>query len=210
MRSVTRSGLCVEERGVGVARRWPRGGGRLSLGRGRRLRTTAVPVGNDDGMDVVVRVAGTADLDAVLAVHAAHNPAMRPAGPASRLELDTWNRIQRSEDLTAYLAEVGRTPVGTAAVMVMANLTYQCAPTAFIEPVVVVPKQRRRGIATEILQRIIEDLRVAGCDKVQLLSHKRHADDGAHDLYRKCGFEAEAEGFRRYLQRPGDRDPGHR
>jgi hypothetical protein len=34
---------------------------------------------------------------------------------------------------------------------------------------------------------------------VQLLSHKRHATDGAHELYTKLGFDAEAEGFRLYL-----------
>ncbi|MGH9259298.1 MAG: hypothetical protein ACRD08_05255 [Acidimicrobiales bacterium] len=37
--------------------------------------------------------------------------------------------------------------------------------------------------------------------KVQLLSHKRHADDGAHAFYRSLGFASEAEGFRIYLDR---------
>jgi hypothetical protein len=35
---------------------------------------------------------------------------------------------------------------------------------------------------------------------VQLLSHKRHAVDGAHGLYLGLGFDAEAEGFRLYLR----------
>lgn len=151
-------------------------------------------------MDVTIRVANTEDLDAVLAVHTAHNPGIRIAGPATELEIDTWDRIQRSDDLTVYLAELGRTPVGTTAAMIMANLTYRCAPTAFIEPVVVVPEDRRRGIATAMLRHVIDDLGKHGCDKVQLLSHKRHSSDGAHELYRKSGFEAEAEGFRRYLR----------
>lgn len=125
---------------------------------------------------------------------------MRGTGPPTDLEAETWRRIQRSEDLTVYLSESRGAPVGTSAAMVMPNLTYGCAPTAFIEPVVVVPELRRRGIATVMLEHIIRDLHAAGCDKVQLLSHKRHADDGAHDLYRRCGFVAEAEGFRRYLR----------
>jgi hypothetical protein len=33
-----------------------------------------------------------------------------------------------------------------------------------------------------------------------VLTHKRHAIDGAHDLYRALGFKAEAEGFRLYLR----------
>ena len=32
-----------------------------------------------------------------------------------------------------------------------------------------------------------------------LLSHKRHAADGALDFYRSLGFEPEAEGFRFYI-----------
>ena len=65
--------------------------------------------------------------------------------------------------------------------------------------VVVSPTMRRRGVATALVERILDDARAAGCHKVQLLSHKRHASDGAHRLYTSLGFEAEAEGFRRYL-----------
>jgi hypothetical protein len=50
-----------------------------------------------------------------------------------------------------------------------------------------------------MLASLVDDARAAGCRKVQLLSHKRHVSDGAHDLYLKAGFEPEAEGFRRYL-----------
>lgn len=58
---------------------------------------------------------------------------------------------------------------------------------------------RRRGVAKALVERVLADARAAGCFKVQLLSHKRHATDGAHDLYRSLGFSAEAEGFRLYL-----------
>lgn len=107
-------------------------------------------------------------------------------------------------DLHIYVAEVEDAVVGTAAAMLMPNVTYGCAPTAFIEAVVVLPSHRRRGIAKAMLQRILADARAAGCNKVQLLSHKRHASDGAHRLYITMGFEPEAEGFRLYLtERPG-------
>jgi len=58
-----------------------------------------------------------------------------------------------------------------------------------------------------MMNRILDDARNAGCDKVQLLSHKRHADDGAHHLYRRLGFVVEAEGFRMYLRQPTPRSP---
>ena len=103
--------------------------------------------------------------------------------------------------LLVYLAELDGNAVGTGSVMQFPNITYDCHATAIIEAVVVEYEFRRRGIATALLRQIVDDLRVAGCNKVQLLSHKRHSRDGAHGLYTSLGFEAEAEGFRLYLGR---------
>ncbi|HEX8802759.1 MAG TPA: GNAT family N-acetyltransferase [Acidimicrobiales bacterium] len=156
-----------------------------------------------DAGDVVVRVAGPgdADLAAVLRVHAAHRPGTRAADPPTGQERATWRRMAATPDLTVYLAEApGGEPIGTATLLLMPNVTYGCAPTAFIEAVVVVPAHRRRGVATAVLRRALADAAEGGCDKVQLLSHKRHATDGAHALYTSLGFSAEAEGFRRYLR----------
>jgi GNAT superfamily N-acetyltransferase len=82
---------------------------------------------------------------------------------------------------------------------VVPHVTYNCRPTAFLEAVVVKYAYRRRGIAGLLLQRALDDARDASCLKVELLSHKRHAGDGAHELYRSLGFASEAEGFRLYL-----------
>jgi GNAT superfamily N-acetyltransferase len=148
-----------------------------------------------------VRPAHRDDLQSVLDAHAQQGS--RPEGPASRVERDTWERMIAAAGLTVYVAEVEDAVVGTATAMVMPNLTYGCAPTVFIEAVVVLPRHRRRGIARAMMQKILADARAAGCNKVQLLSHKRHAHDGAHRLYASLGFEPEAEGFRRYLvERP--------
>jgi GNAT superfamily N-acetyltransferase len=148
---------------------------------------------------LVVRVADDDDIDAVLRVHAAHDPAAR-SGVTSDRDAATWERMRRTPDLSVYLAELDGAPVGTASLIVMPNLIRDCAPTAFIEAVLVVPEQRRRGIATAILRRVIENADAAMCDKVQLLSHKRHAVDGGHALYERAGFSAEAEGFRLCLR----------
>ena len=51
--------------------------------------------------------------------------------------------MMESPDLTVYVAEVDGEVVGTATTMVMPNVTYDCAPTAFVEAVVVVPAHRR-------------------------------------------------------------------
>lgn len=104
--------------------------------------------------------------------------------------------------LTVYLAEHRGKPIGTASLLLMPNLTYGCAPTAFVEGVVVLAGHRRLGVATAMLRMALSDAARAGADKVQLLAHKRHATDGAHALYEALGFKPEAEGFRLYLKKP--------
>lgn len=144
----------------------------------------------------LVRHAGEADLASVLDLR----PEFRTPGPPSAKERATWRRMMNSEDLVVYLATIDREVVGNATAMQMPNVTYDCAPTLFIEGVLVAAPYRRRGIATAIMTRALADAQRSGCDKVQLLSHKRHATDGAHELYLRLGFEAEAEGFRIYLR----------
>jgi ribosomal protein S18 acetylase RimI-like enzyme len=136
--------------------------------------------------DVEVRRAGAQDLLSVLAVHAHRDPGVDPPVCVTAQQQRTWDEMMSRDGLAAYVAELRGKPVGTATVVLMPNLTYQCA-------------YRRQGIATSILNQVLEDARTAGCNKIQLLSHKRHADDGGHDLYFSLGFEPEAEGFRRYL-----------
>lgn len=153
-------------------------------------------------IDLVVRAAGAGDLLAVLGVHARRDPGGDLPERASDVEQRTWDRVTQSEELTVYLAESGGEPVGTATLMLMPNLTYACAPTAFVEAVVVAAEHRRQGVGSAMLRQLLADARSSGCNKVQLLSHKRHATDGAHHLYSSLGFEPEAEGFRLYLQQP--------
>ncbi|KAA8883021.1 GNAT family N-acetyltransferase [Nocardia colli] len=151
--------------------------------------------------NVVIRTAGPGDLLAVLAIHDQLEAVDGSLSAATDLQQRTWARMmERSDDLTVYLAEADGKPVGTATRLLLPHITYDCAPTAFIEAVVVEPGYRRQGIASAMMRRLLGDARAAGCNKIQLLSHKRHATDGAHRLYTSLGFEPEAEGFRLYLQ----------
>jgi GNAT superfamily N-acetyltransferase len=151
-----------------------------------------------------VRPASAADLPAVLTI-LAETQAERPgeaapmvSQPSDRQEA-AWERVMATTDLTVYLAETQSEAVGTASMMLMPHITYDCRPTAFIEAVVVKYAHRRRGVATLLLQEALNDARAASCLKVQLLSHKRHVSDGAHHLYQTMGFLPEAEGFRLYM-----------
>lgn len=110
-----------------------------------------------------------------------------------------WERMAATPNLIVYLAEFGDEPVGTASMILMPHITYGCRPSAFIEAIVVTYAHRRQGVATLLLQLALDDARAASCFKIQLLSHKRHTDDGAHHLYQSLGFSPEAEGFRLYL-----------
>jgi GNAT superfamily N-acetyltransferase len=149
------------------------------------------PAGPDDLVDVLrVLAEGGSDQGA---------PDEGAMDKATALETRTWERMMGTDGLTVYLAEVDGEAVGTATLLLMPNLTYDCAPTAFIEAVVVVEARRQQGIATAVMRRILADAQAAGANKVQLLSHKRHATDGAHRLYTSLGFKPEAEGFRLYL-----------
>lgn len=115
----------------------------------------------------------------------------------------TWQAMLAAPGLTVYVAVAGggagRPVIGTVSALVMPNLGYGCHPSAFVEAMVVAEAQRRRGVGRRLMDRVLADLRAASCRKVQLLTHKRHAADGAHDFYRSLGFAPEAEGFRLYL-----------
>jgi ribosomal protein S18 acetylase RimI-like enzyme len=148
---------------------------------------------------ITVRTARFEDLLAVLGVHARRDPDGLPPTTATETEAKTWAHMLDVPGLCVYLSETHGDVVGTASTLIFPNITYACAPTATIEAVVVAHQFRRQGIATTLLRHILEDMRSAGCNKVQLVSHKRHSVDGAHRLYASLGFEPEAEGFRLYL-----------
>ena len=126
------------------------------------------------------------------------------SGEITTRQRATWDRMMATEDLTVYVATVPSGEiVGIVTVLVMPNLGYDCHPSAFIEAMVVAEPHRRRGVGRLLVDRALADAAAASCRKVQLLTHKRHATDGAHDFYRAMGFSAEAEGFRLYLDPAG-------
>lgn len=148
-----------------------------------------------------VRAASEGDLLGMLQLLSRSDEGLRPSvASPSDLEFATWATMLGTENLTPYVAELDGEIVGTALFLVMANLGYGCRPSGFIEAMVVAARHRRHGVARSLIQRVLTDADSAGCNKIQLLTHKRHAADGAHAFYRSMGFESEAEGFRLYLQ----------
>jgi GNAT superfamily N-acetyltransferase len=148
-------------------------------------------------MPPTVRPAGRDDLLGVLRV-LQRDPGLAPGATTDR-QRATWDRMMAADGLTVYVACAGAVVVGVVSLQTMPNLGYDCRPTAFLEAMVVAEPHRRRGVGRRLVARALADAAEAGCHKVQLLTHKRHATDGAHDFYRALGFTAEAEGFRLYL-----------
>lgn len=150
----------------------------------------------------IVRVAGAGELDAVVRLHHRRERPGEPLpdGP-SELQRATWERMMATPILTIYVVEAPDDPseiVANTCMTIVPNLINDCRSTAFVEPMLVAAPHRRRGVARLMVERLLADAATAGCYKIQLLSHKRHATDGAHAFYRSVGFVAEAEGFRYY------------
>lgn len=153
-----------------------------------------------NAQDCIVRPAVHGDLLGLLQLHSRSDERLGVAVHApSDTEGATWVQMLKTENLTTYVADIDGEVAGAAQFLTMPNLGYKCRPSGFIEAMVVAASHRRRGIARQIIGRILADASSFGCYKIQLLTHKRHAGDGAHDFYQSVGFRAEAEGFRLYL-----------
>jgi ribosomal protein S18 acetylase RimI-like enzyme len=95
------------------------------------------------------------------------------------------------------VSEVDGRVVGTVDVLIVPNLTHGGTPWGAVENVVVDQESRGVGVGRSLMDEAVRRCVDAGCYKVQLLSNKRRTQ--AHEFYRSIGFEAVAEGFRRYL-----------
>jgi len=94
------------------------------------------------------------------------------------------------------LAVVDDVAVGMLDTIVVPNLTRKLRPWAAI-----LRAMRRHGVGRLLMEKAIEHARDRGCYKIQLVSAQ--ARDEAHALYRASGFDADLQGYRRYLISPG-------
>ena len=147
---------------------------------------------------VTVRVAGPGDLPALLDLYrqlADDRPESLPGPP------DVAGPV-----LAEILAEPGRAlivavaagaVVGTADMVVVANLTHGAHPWVIVENVVVDETVRGTGVGKALMAEVVDRARAAGAYKIQLLSRTHRTE--AHAFYRSLGFGSSAVGFRRYL-----------
>lgn len=145
-------------------------------------------------MKITVRPAAENDLPALLALYGESNPDDAPLPPASAH--DVWEQISRQRGRTVLVADAAGTLAGTADCLVMPNLTRGGRAILFVENVVVAGTAQRRGTGRRLMDAAVHLAVAEGCYKVQLLA----ADDAyVHTFYEACGFDAAAQGFRRYI-----------
>jgi GNAT superfamily N-acetyltransferase len=147
---------------------------------------------------VVIRRASRSDLDALLSLYeelAGSNITATPGDRASSEPL--LEELLADPRRQLVVATVDGQLVGTADLLVVANLTHRGQPWAIVENVIVASSARRTGVGRALMGHLIELAREAGCCKLQLLSGRHRTE--AHELYRSMGLDAVAEGFKIYF-----------
>ncbi|MFJ7345706.1 GNAT family N-acetyltransferase [Streptomyces sp. NPDC101110] len=145
-------------------------------------------------MKINVRPADEADVSALLALYSELNPDDAPLPQSSADAI--WAAISRQQGRTILVAEAAGTLVGTADCIVLPNLTRGGRAILFVENVVVSGSFQRRGVGRQLMETAVRLGESERCYKVQLLAAD---DEYVHTFYKACGFQALAEGFRRYL-----------
>lgn len=146
--------------------------------------------------EVVIRPAGPADLQGLLALYAQLNPADPPLDAARAEEI--FACILAQPGMTIFVAAIGDEPMASCTLVVVPNLTRSGAPYALIENVVTHDGARRRGLGRAVIGHAVETAWEAGCYKVMLLTGRD--DAGAHAFYTGCGFRQDKTGFQ--MRRP--------
>jgi GNAT superfamily N-acetyltransferase len=149
--------------------------------------------------DAIVRDATEADLPRVvelldqlpLSPDAEHEDLSTPPAEAYR---KAFAEIEGNRNHRLLVVEAGGRIVGTAVVLIIANLSHRGRPWAVVENVVVDEAERGKRYGELLMERAREIAEQAGCYKVSLTSNKGR--DDAHRFYRRLGFTATHEGFR--------------
>jgi ribosomal protein S18 acetylase RimI-like enzyme len=108
-----------------------------------------------------------------------------------------FEKIQRDPNRTLFVAEHDGEVVGAADLLIAPNLSHRGLPWAVMENVIVDERMRRKGIARELVQHLVNVAKKSGCYKIGLSSDKRRT--AAHRLYKSLGFDQYGLSFRIYF-----------
>jgi GNAT superfamily N-acetyltransferase len=103
--------------------------------------------------------------------------------------------IEATDGNELLVAEVDGTVVGVCQLIVFRHFQSSGGRCAEIESMHVHPDWRSHGVGGELVEAAVARASAAGCYRVQLTSNK--AREEAHRFYRRHGFVASHEGFKR-------------
>lgn len=121
-------------------------------------------------------------------------PRERSDEPLPASYLAAFEEIVADQRQRLLVIEAQGQIVGSAALIILPNLSRQGRPYAIIENIVIDRDARGVGCGEKLVRYAIEEARKAGCYKLSLTSNKRRPD--AHRFYERLGFQATHEGYR--------------
>jgi GNAT superfamily N-acetyltransferase len=147
--------------------------------------------------NVIVRDALESDLSRLVELLVQLEPGVDredPRSPLAEAYRAAFAEIDRNQNHHLLVVEADGRVVGTAVVLIIANLSHRGRPWAVVENVVVDEAERGKRYGELLMARTREIAEQAGCYKLSLTSNKGRPD--AHRFYQRLGFRATHEGFR--------------
>lgn len=150
--------------------------------------------------DISIRSATIADLEHIVALHAAdelggHGDVWTDeTEPAYRA---AFERLSGSPDHGVFVALMGNRIIGTFVVSIMPSLTGRAVTRAVLRSVQVAEAVRSKGIGARMLDHAEDFARSKGASVVELTSNKTRPD--AHRFYARHGYKMSHEGFKKKL-----------
>jgi GNAT superfamily N-acetyltransferase len=147
--------------------------------------------------DVVFRVAGRADVPAVVALLADDTLGAARETVGEDVDAAYWRAFEAIDADPRNLlvvADRGGEVVGTMQLTFIPSLSHRGGERAEIEAVRVRGDQRGAGLGHAMIRWAVDRARERGCRLVQLATDKRRTD--AHRFYESLGFTATHEGMK--------------
>lgn len=136
-------------------------------------------------MAEVVRLIKSDELDQLMQLYQQLNPE-DPRDFDNGILKDIWDSINNDPNLYYIVVEVGGKIVSTCNISIIKNLTRNLRPYGLIENVVTDSNYRKKGYATQALDRAIEIAKQNNCYKVMLMTSSKNED--TLRFYEKAGF----------------------
>ena len=105
--------------------------------------------------------------------------------------------IERDPNHHLIVAEIDGRIVGSATLLIVPNLSHRGLPWAVMENVIIDESMRRKGIASAMVEHLVELAKRSGCYKIGLSSSKKRP--AAHRMYESLGFKQYGLGYRIYF-----------